>query len=150
MKLYKLICILIYKTVSDGTQKYLDIKGHGPVLDVVNIVVDPLSDGGIASVAVDLRPSGDARTNLVLYHVPGDLLPELLNKLRSLGSWAHKAHLAKKHVEKLRHLVDTELSQNAADAGNSGIVSGGPALLFLFLGLHLHGPELVHHERRAV
>ena len=43
----------------------LEVQEQGPVLDVIEVVLDALLDGGLAAQAVDLRPAGDARLHLV-------------------------------------------------------------------------------------
>ena len=39
----------------------LQVEAHRPVLDVVQVVLDPLLERRVAAPAVDLRPAGDAR-----------------------------------------------------------------------------------------
>ena len=145
-----LICIFIYEAMPYGSKQYLEIKSHGPVFDIVNVVVDSFPNRSITAVAIDLGPSGKTGANLVLDHVAWDLFLELLNELRALRPWSHEAHLADEDVEELWHLIDAGLTKESADLCDPGIVLGGPAFLFLSFCLDLHGPELVHHERNAV
>ena len=64
-----------------GPEKYLQIQLWAPVFDGPEVRLDPLFDGRAAPVAVHLRPAGDAGLNLVLGHVEGDGLPELLHEV---------------------------------------------------------------------
>src|SRR5215212_11763765 len=47
----------------------LEIEGHGPVFDVVQVVLDALLERRVAAPRVDLCPSGDARIPPVPDHV---------------------------------------------------------------------------------
>src|SRR5688500_7560417 len=38
----------------------LEVEGDGPVLDVIQVVLDPLLERRVAPPAVDLRPAGDS------------------------------------------------------------------------------------------
>src|SRR6266850_6697616 len=93
------------EAVPEGLQEDLQIEGETPALDVVEVVLDALLDGGVAAPAVDLGPAGDPRLHLVAEHVAGHAPPELLDEARALGPRAHQAHLAAQHVEELRELV---------------------------------------------
>ncbi len=132
------ICVLVDKSGDEGHKDYPYIKKETPILDVINIVLDPLSDGSISPETVDLCPSGKSGTDLVLNVVSGDLLHELFNELGTLGSGTYEAHISLKDVEKLGQLVDAGLSDEFSDRCDSGIVLGGPALLFLLFALDPH------------
>src|SRR5262249_49793379 len=69
--------------------------------------------------------------------------------LRQIGPWTHHAHVADKHVEELRQLIELPLAQQAADASNARI--SGPR----HTGSHLlvpvvHGAELEQLELVSV
>src|SRR5436190_18121258 len=49
-----------------------EIERHRPVLDVIQVVLDPLFERRIAAPPIDLRPSRDARLHFVAKHVLGD------------------------------------------------------------------------------
>ena len=83
-------------------QQDLQVKEHIPVFDIVNVIFDPLTNGRIPPVAVDLGPAGDAGTDLVLDHVAGNFLAKLFHKIGKLRAGTHKAHIAQQDVKKLR------------------------------------------------
>src|SRR5690349_12064140 len=97
--------------VPEGLQQDLQIEAETPALDVVEVVFDPLLDRRVAPPAVDLRPAGDPRLDLVAEHVAGHTAPELLDEARTLGTRTDEAHLASEHVDELRQLVETGPSQ---------------------------------------
>lgn len=72
----------------------LDVQHDGPVFDVIQIAVDAQPDGSITAVTIDLRPSRDAGTDLMLDHVAGDLFFKLLYEKRALRPGADEAHLS--------------------------------------------------------
>ena len=144
------IGVLINKAFEKCQKQYLKIKSQSPVFNVIKIVLDPLGDGCIATVAIHLRPPGHTRTYLMLDHVTRDLFLEAFYKIWTLRPWSHQAHAAKQHVEQLRHLVDTGLADHPADGGHPWVALRGPFTLFFFRCLHLHGTELVHLKRTVM
>ena len=81
------------------------IHARGPVLDVMNVVIDPLMNRRIPSPSVNLSPAGHARLDLVAKHVPWDFPSEFLNKDGTLWPWAYEAHFAPQDIPKLRQLI---------------------------------------------
>ena len=73
-------------------------------------------------------------------------LGDLLREVRALGTRAHQAHLASKHVDELREFVDPELAEDPADARDPRIVVAGPDRAGELLGVRSHRPELDEHE----
>src|SRR5688500_10748768 len=71
--------------LQNGEPHDLHVERHRPVLDVVEVVLDPLLDRGVAPPAIDLRPAGQARAHLVAEHVLRDTLLELVDEERPLG-----------------------------------------------------------------
>src|SRR5262249_15816464 len=80
----------------------LEVEPQRPVLDVVEVVLDALVDGGVAGRAVHLRPAGDARLHAVAEHVLRDLVLELAHEGRPLGARADDRHVAGEDVPELR------------------------------------------------
>src|SRR3982751_6345238 len=95
----------------------LDVERQGPVLDVVEVVLDPLRKARVAAPAMDLRPPRDPRADAMADHVLRELLLELPDELRPLGPRADEGHLAAQHVTQLRQLVEAPPPQEASDAG---------------------------------
>lgn len=79
-------------------EKYLYVQPCRPVLYVSDVALDALFDARVASVAVHLRPAGDAGAHLMLDHVQRDGLAELLHKMRKLRPRAYEAHIAAQHI----------------------------------------------------
>ena len=144
---FYLICIFIYESFKNREEQDFHVEGHGPVLDVPDVVLDALVDRGVAAEAVDLGPAGHARADLMLDHVARDFFLKHLDELGALRTRADEGHLAGEDVEELRELVDGGFPDEAADAGDARVARDGPALLFVGFGLLHHGAELIHHER---
>ena len=85
-----LVRIFVDKAVSYCAEHDLEVEGHAPVFNIVDIVVDSLTYGSISAGAVDLGPAGKTGTNLMLYHVTGYLFLKLFHKLGALGSGPHQ------------------------------------------------------------
>src|SRR5512140_2755885 len=88
-----LIRVLVDAAVPDGEPDDLQVERQRPVLDVVDIVLDPLLDRGVAAPAVDLGPAGEAALDLVAQHVARDLFTELVDEDRPLRPRADETHL---------------------------------------------------------
>src|SRR5437762_1458899 len=80
-----LVGMLVEEPAQQRQPHDLQIEPHRPVLDVVEVVLDPLLDRGVAAPAVHLRPAGDAGLHLVAQHVLRDLVLELRHEQRPLG-----------------------------------------------------------------
>src|SRR5687768_17974005 len=95
----------------DGQPEDLEVEADGPVLDVIQVVLDPLLERGVAAPAVDLRPAGDAGLDLVAQHVLRDAVLELLDEERALRTRADDRHFSREDVPELRQLVQVEAAQ---------------------------------------
>lgn len=133
---------MVDKPLEQGEKQNFDIQQDGPVFDVIHVVFNALFDGGVPPQTVHLGPAGDARADLVLDHVQGYLLLELVHKVGQLRPGAHQAHVPLEHVEKLGQLVDGEFADEGAEPGLPGVGVGAPS--GVRGGVHPHGPELVH------
>ena len=82
--------------------------------------------------AVDLGPAGDAGLDPVSHHVVRDLVLELVDESRALGSRADERHLSQEDVPELRKLVDRGAAQgkkpNRVRLGSSLVAQMGPVL----------------------
>src|SRR6478609_5045813 len=106
----------------DGAQRDDQVAPWRPVLDVAVAEPDPGLDRGVAPVAVDLRPPGDADRHPVAIAVAVDLGGELLDEVRALGPGTDDGHVAADHVEQLRQLVEVGLAKHVADLGDALVV----------------------------
>lgn len=147
---FYLICVFVYESFKNREEQDFHVEGHGPVLDIPDVVLDALVDRGVAAEAVDLSPAGHARADLMFDHVARDFFLKHLDELGAFRSRADEGHLAGKDVEELRELVDGGFPDEASNTGDARIARDGPALLFVGFGLLHHGAELVHHERFVV
>lgn len=122
------------------------------MLDVPYVAADAalhLVEGlGLAAVAGDLAPAGDAGLDVVADHVFVDQVGVFLGVLEHVGAGSHDAHLPEQHVDELRELVDAGLAQYLAPPGHAGVVPRG--LQAVGLGVDLHAAELQAGELPAV
>ncbi|PAV93059.1 hypothetical protein WR25_03668 [Diploscapter pachys] len=80
----------------------------------------------------------------------GQLLFQLRDELRALGARADEAHLALQHRPGLRQFVDPHLADDAADAGDAGIVLLRPDRVTRHLGILTHRAQLQNVEALVV
>ena len=80
-------------SLEDGKKQDFNIQPYRPVFNIVKIMFDPLADGCISPISIDLCPSGHAGTYLMFDHITRYLFPEFFHILRPLRSWSHKAHI---------------------------------------------------------
>ena len=141
------IRIFIDKALENSQKQNPEVKAETPVFNVINIMLDPLADGGVSPIAVDLRPAGNSRPHLMLYHITRDFLPELIHKLRTLRARADETHFSCQDIKELRHFVNAGAPQKASEFRHPVISRDCPALLLFLRRLHSHGAELVHGKR---
>src|SRR6185437_1709467 len=124
-----------------------EIEENRAVLHVIEVVGQLLL--GVfdrrAIGIIDLRPAGDARLYRMTLAMEGDRLGELVDEERTLWPRPDEAHIAAQHVEELRQLVDTEFTDDVADAGDAGIAIRGPADP-VALGIVAHGAKFQNVE----
>ena len=129
-----------------------EVEPEAPVLDVPDVALDAafhLVEGlGLAAVAGDLAPAGDAGLYIMADHVFVDKLGVLLGVLEHVGAGADDAHLAEKHVDELRKLVEAGVAHDLAPAGDARIALRG--LEAVGLGVDLHAAELEAGELLAI
>src|SRR5688572_20579264 len=134
----------------EGQQHDLEIEQEVPIFDVVEVAADARVEIGVAAVAVDLGPAGDARLDVVARVVVGDLLLEVADEFGALGARADEAHVALQDVPELRRLIDVPLAHKRADGETPRIVGPGPAGASVALGVEAHAADLVAPERAAI
>src|SRR6266571_9264637 len=93
----------------------LEIEPHRPVLDVIEVVLDPFLDRRVAPPAVHQRPPRDPGLHLVAQHVLRNLVLELGDEQRALGTRPDDGHVALEHVPELGQLVDVRSAKQLAD-----------------------------------
>src|SRR5262245_9405500 len=84
---------------------------------------------------MDLSPTGDARLHRMTLDIIGDVLRQPLDEIGSFGPGSDKAHVAAQHIIELRELIDAQLSDDPADACDSGIALGCPERCAVALGV---------------
>ena len=82
----ELICIIAFEK---GKQHDLKIEPDRPIFNVIEVVFDSINQAGVASQAVDLSPTGDARPYFMTWIVVGDLVLELGYEFRSFRARPH-------------------------------------------------------------
>src|SRR5262244_1049773 len=80
-----LVGVLLAEAAEEGEDQDLHVEQQRPVLDVVEVVLDPLLDRRVAPPAVHLGPARDPALHAVAEHVLRDALLELLHDRRPLG-----------------------------------------------------------------
>src|SRR5205823_6334315 len=134
----------------DGLPDDQEIQGPAGVFDVFDVVADPLLEVGAGLAgALDLPEAGDAGADAQAGLAPGGA--ELVFG-EGAGAGADDGHVADEDVEELRELVDAELADELADAGEAGVVLdielGAVDLVILLdgllhrFGILAHGAEL--------
>src|SRR5215470_1076563 len=87
-----LIRVAVDEAREDGHGDDAEIEEQAPVLEVVEVVLDALVDGGVAAPTVDLGPAGDADAQAVTVVVAADFLKEALDEMRAFGARADQAN----------------------------------------------------------
>ena len=80
-------------------KQYLNVKSNGPVFNVVQVILNSFTDGGVSPVSIHLRPSCKSWAYLMLDHVSGNLFPELLHKEGALRSGTNQTHSPRSTIE---------------------------------------------------
>ena len=125
---------LVGRLLEDGderSQEDANVEEDRPILDVIEVVLCALVDGHVTAQAVDLRPAGHSRFLTMALHVPWDFGTELPHVLRLLRARANKAHVAHKHVDKVRQLVYGEPTQKSTQTGASRVIGNCPIAAIL-------------------
>src|SRR5438477_902023 len=142
--------VLLPEPAEQGQDQDLDVQEQRPVLDVVQVVLDPLLDRRVAAPAVHLGPPRDPALHAMAEHVLGDALLELLHERRPLRARADQAHVPEHDVDELRELVEVEPPQPDPERRAARVLGRGPDRPRVPLRLVDHRPELVYLEGPAV
>src|SRR6266700_7313466 len=111
-----------------GCQKNnLDIQRDAPIIDVPNIVLDPLFHGlnsrRLTAIATDLCPTGDPRLHMMAERVVADLFGIIIIVGCGVWPWSNQRHLPTDNVEQLRQLIDACPSQPCAKPRDPPVAS---------------------------
>lgn len=114
------------------------------MLDVPDVAPDTafhvLQLLGLAAVAGNLAPAGDAGFHEVTDHVFVDQFGVFFRMLQHVRTGTDDAHVAQQYVDELRHFVQVCLAHDVAPFGLARVVLGG--LQGIRFGIHLHAAEL--------
>ena len=131
----------------------MQVEPQRPVAQVIEVVVDArlhlVERAGLAAVAVDLRPAGDAGLDLVADHVALDQVAVDFVVRHGMRARADDAHAPLQHVDELGQLIERGPAQEGADAGDAGIALARLADRLAVLA-HAHRAELVDEDLLAV
>src|SRR5207253_6640442 len=142
--------VLAEEAAPDRPDQDLQVEPKRPALDVVEVVLDALLERRIPAQAVDLRPAGHARLDLVAQHVARDLASELVDEERPLGPRSDEAHLTTENVKELRQFVEAPSAQKGADRRAAVVARLRPHGSRGGLRVGSHRPELEHREGPAI
>lgn len=130
----------------EGFEEDGAVEDEGGVGDVVE--VEGEFGGGVLDIlavgVIDLGPAGEAWFGEVAEVVGGQFVFVFGDAERPFGAGADEAHFAAEDVVQLGDFVDAALAEEAAEAGDAGVVGGGGAA-FAF-GVEAHGAELADGE----
>ena len=122
-----------------------------PVLDVVEVVLDPLLERGVAAPAVDLGPAGDPGLHLVAQHVLRDPVLELLDEVRALRARARRSTCRRcSTFQSCGSSSRSKLAQPAPDRRAARVVVARPHRAGLVFGVDVHRSEFEDLEGLAV
>ncbi len=133
----------------EGAGEDFEVEGEGPVFEIPEVEFDAFGEVGLAAVAVDLGPAGEAGFVDVSPHVAADVVFELFDEEGAFGARADEAHFAFEDVPELWEFVYVEAAEEGADGGAAGVVGGGPDGAGLGFGVYAHGAEFVEGEDAA-
>ena len=131
----------------------MNVKANRPVAQIVKIVVDTVlhfvQRNGLATVAVDLCPTGYAGADFVAHHITFDEFAVKLVVGHRVGTRTNDAHAPLQHVDELGQLVDRGTAHEGSQGGYTSVPFLGLTDLATVLG-NRHGAEFVDHDLCAV
>lgn len=125
----------------DGEEEAFDIEEEAELFDILAVKLSFFDDLERVS-AVDLRPAGEPGLDVV-----SAVLVALGYKIILIpqsGTRPDDTHLADEYIPDLRQLVQTELSEKAADASDILIGVLEQMSRYVMRRRHLHSAELMH------
>src|SRR5690554_3138825 len=142
--------VLVYESGPERHGHNLEVELQGPVLDVVEIVLDALLDRRIPAPAVHLSPSRNAGLDLVAQHVPRHAIPKLLDENGSLRSRPDDGHIALQHVDKLGKLIQGGAAKDSTYRCRPIFAGSCPHRPRLRLRIDRHRAKLQDFERLTI
>src|SRR5215475_134289 len=91
-----LVGMFVEEAFDDREPDDFQVETDGPILDVVEVVLNPLVERRVAAPAVHLRPAGHAGFHLVAQHVLRNAVLELLDEMRPLRPRTDNRHVSAK------------------------------------------------------
>ena len=89
------------ESTQHGEPENFEVEGDGPVLNVIQVVLNPLLDRCVTAPTVDLGPTGHAGLYLVPEHVLWNALLELFHKEGAFRPRTYQRHVALEDVPEL-------------------------------------------------
>src|SRR6266571_7774630 len=104
----------------DRSQQNLQVEARRPVIDVIEVELHPAIEVNRVAAA-DLPETRQSR-----FHRKAPAMPPVIRRDFLRNGWprSDETHVALEHVPELRDLVERELAQPAADAGDARIAVG--------------------------
>jgi len=109
----------------EGQQQDLQIEPEGPVLDVINVVLDPLFQCAASAQAVHLRPAGHPRLDQMAWEIMGNR-PGQPVTWRGRSGADRSGSSRHGNVPELRQLIDIPAAHESPDPEQARIA--GPVL----------------------
>lgn len=122
------------------------IQYRTPVLDIVNIAANSLTEVGIASQTVDLSPASHSGNDIVAGVIVENPLPELFDKLGPFGPGPNETEIAYENIPELRQFVEIPSSHEGPESQLPIIILRGPAGAGFLFRVKLHTADLYDSE----
>lgn len=105
------------------------IQADGPIFEVIDVGFHSIDDVCVGlcftALALDLRQAGDAWLHKTADAISLGNIGECSVVGRKMRAGADDTHGAEQHVEKLRKLVDAQLSEPPSHGEDAGVILGG-------------------------
>jgi len=116
----------------------------------VQIVAESFFDARVSTPAVDLRVTGETRTDNMAKVIARELLTEFAGEFGTFGPRSDKTHVAAKNIPELRKFVEAETAKIMTHSCAAGIVRNRPDGTEMALGILMHAAEFHDRETMAV
>src|ERR1700744_2914649 len=126
------------------------VECERPVTQVIQVMFDAplhlLDAVGLATKAVDLRPTRNTRLDPVAIDIARDHFLIEVVVLECMGTRSYDRHVATQHVVELRQFVEARAAQESAHFGDARIVARGLPDGAFWLDMQTHRAKLVNRE----
>src|SRR5664280_64160 len=109
----------------------LQVEPEGPVLDVIDVVLDPPLQGAASAQTVHLRPAGHPRLDEMAREIMWNRPGELVDVVGTFRTGSDQAHFAAEHVPKLRQFVEIPPPHERSEAQQTRIAGLGAQLFIV-------------------